>query len=213
MSKVVTIAKTAEEYERIFRFRYSIYVEEMGKPMPDADHTHRVLYDDLDDRSTHLYAQREGEVIGAIRIIWGSDGLPAKYLNWYGLDRFSSIPQEEISFTGRLMVSEKLRSSVVSMVLARQAYCLGRERGISFDFIHTTSDLVPFFERLGHRPYTSEFIDPDLGSRMPMVLALGDLAHLQACQSPFASLAVSLNHHRPERVVWFRNEFKLPLPQ
>lgn len=196
-----------EHRERIYRFRYSIYVEEMGKPMPGADHERRTLRDELDERSTHLMALRGEELIGTIRITWGADGLPARFVNWYGLDRFDGFPKKEISFTGRLMVSEGLRSSAVSLALAREAYRLGRERGVGFDFIHTTPALIPFFERLGHRRYASEFLDPDLGSRTPMVLVLGDVRHLDSCRSPFSSLARELNHHRPEHADWFRNQF------
>jgi hypothetical protein len=35
MSKVLALANTEEERERIYRFRYAIYVEEMGKPILD----------------------------------------------------------------------------------------------------------------------------------------------------------------------------------
>lgn len=200
-----------EQRERIYRFRYSIYVEEMGKPMPGADHERRTLRDELDERSTHLMALRGEELIGAIRITWGADGLPGRFVNWYGLERFGGFPKEEISFTGRLMVSEGLRSSAVSLALAREAYRLGRERGVGFDFIHTTPTLIPFFERLGHRRYGSEFLDPDLGPRTPMVLVLGDMGHLDSCRSPLGPLARELNHHRPEHAEWFRNQFP-PVP-
>lgn len=203
----ITRAETSEECERIYQFRYSIYVEEMGKPMPGADHESRTLRDDLDERSTQLYARRGDELIGVIRITWGADGLPEKFVNWYGLERFKGFPKEEISFTGRLMVSESLRSSAVSLALAREAYRLGRERGVGFDFIHTTPHLIPFFERLGHRRYVPEFLDPDLGPRTPMVLLLGDLEHLESSHSPFGPLARTLNHHRPEHADWFRKEF------
>lgn len=196
-----------EQRERIYRFRYSIYVEEMGKPMPGANHECRTLSDELDDRSTHLMALRGDELIGTLRITWGADGLPARFSDWYGLERFKKFPQEEISFTGRMMVSAGLRSSVVSLALAREAYRLGRERGVAFDFIHTTPALIPFFKRLGHRRYASEFLDPDLGPRTPMILVLGDLGHLDSCNSPFGSLARELNHHRPEHAEWFKKEF------
>lgn len=199
--------RTEEQRERIYRFRYSIYVEEMGKPMPGADHVRRTLRDELDDRSTHLMALRGDELIGTLRITWGADGLPERFVNWYGLERFMGFPKEDLSFTGRMMVSAGLRSSAVSLALAREAYRLGRERGVGFDFIHTTPALIPFFERLGHRRYAPEFLDPDLGPRTPMVLVLGDFEHLDSRQSPFGPLARELNHHRPEHAEWFKNEF------
>lgn len=203
-------AASDEQIGRIFRFRYAIYVEEMGKPMPGADHAGRILKDELDDRSTHLMALVGDELVGSIRITWGADGLPERYVDWYGLDKFSVFPPSDFSFTGRLMVLENLRSSAVSLALAREAYRRGRERGVAFDFIHTTPRLIPFFEKLGHRRYAPEFLDPDLGPRTPMVLVLTDLDHLSGCQSPFGILARSLNHVRPEHVEWFRSNSILP---
>lgn len=182
-------AQSPEDLEAIYRFRYAIYVEEMGKPMPGADHDRRLLHDALDARSTQLIARKDGELAGVIRITWGRDGLPETFVEWYGLRRFRDFAREQISFTGRLMVAQKFRRSAAAIRLACEAYRLGRLSGISLDLIHTTRPLVPFFERLGHRRYASEFLDPDLGPRTPLVLALCDVAHLQRCRSPFMELA------------------------
>lgn len=206
MGSLIRQAETDEERQRIFRFRYAIYVEEMGKPMPGANHEQRILQDDLDARSTQLYVERDGDIAGAVRIIWGRDGLPPAYSNWYGLERFRAFPSSEISFTGRMMVAEKYRSSPLAVSLGREAYRRGHENGVGFDFIHTTPPLVPFFERLGHRRYNGDFLDPDLGPRTPMVLVLEDLAHLERCQSPFANTARQWPN-RPEPAAWFNREF------
>ena len=206
MASLIRQADTDEEWKRIFRFRYAIYIEEMGKPMPGADHEQRMLRDDFDARSSQLYIERDGDIAGVLRIIWGRDGLPPAYVNWYGLDRFQQFSPSEISFTGRMMVAEKYRSSPLAASLAREAYRLGRERGVAFDFIHTTPPLVPFFERLGHRRYNGDFLDPDLGPRTPMVLVLEDLVHLERCQSPFANTARQLQN-RPNPAAWFSREF------
>lgn len=199
-------ASNPEELAAIYRFRYAIYIEEMGKPMPGADHASRTLRDELDYRSTQLYAQDNGEIIGVVRVTWGADGLPENYLNWYGLEQFACFPKEEMSFNGRLMVSEKFRNSGVALALARQTYRLGRERGVAFNFLHTTPPLIPLFERFGHRRYAPQFIDPDLGPRTPMVLVLEDINHLENCKSPFASLARK-TANRPEPVEWFKQQF------
>lgn len=206
MSSLIREAGMEEERQRIFRFRYVIYIEEMGKPMPGANHKQRILQDDFDARSTHLYVEREGEIVGAVRIIWGHDGLPPPYVNWYGLERFHLFSPREISFTGRMMVADKFRSTLLAASLAREAYRRGRENGVVFDFIHTIPPLVPFFERLGHRRCNGDFLDPDLGPRTPMVLALEDLPHLERCQSPFANAARQWPN-RPDSAAWFEREF------
>ena len=44
----VVLAQSQEEREEIFGLRYEIYVEEMGKSPPEADHRHRMIRDSLD---------------------------------------------------------------------------------------------------------------------------------------------------------------------
>jgi predicted GNAT family N-acyltransferase len=203
---LVREATTGEELERICRFRYSVYVEEMGKPMPGADHERRCLQDDLDGRSTHLFAEREGEIIGTVRIVWGCDGLPPAYIGWYGLERFQVFPESAISFTGRLMVAGKHRHGPLALLLAKEVYRRTLERGVAFDFIHTTHPLIPFFYRLGYRRYRNDFVDPDLGPRTPLVMVLLDLEHLLNCSFPFLSAAKQLSQ-KSDPVDWFRREF------
>ena len=45
----IKTAETADERDRIFRFRYDVYVDEMGKKPSVADHRNRVICDELDD--------------------------------------------------------------------------------------------------------------------------------------------------------------------
>lgn len=197
-------AQTADELEAIFRFRYGIYVEEMGKPMPGADHAARLLHDALDARSTQLFARKDGELAGVMRITLGRAGIPVTFHHWYELKRFQRFSLDQISFTGRLMVAQKFRRTAVALQLACEAYRLGRPNGVCLNFIHTTPPLVPFFERLGHRRYASEFLDPDLGPRTPLVLALNDVEHLKSCRSPFIELAPATSW--PVEVAnWFRS--------
>ena len=206
MGALIKQASTETERQRIYRFRYNIYIEEMGKPMPDADHERRMLHDEYDPRSIHLYAERDGEIAGALRLIWGRDGLPPVFVDWYGLEMFREFSPTEISFTGRLMAAKQYRSSLLGVSLAQEIYRIARESGLAFDFIHTTQPLVGYFERLGYRRYKSDFLDPDLGPRTPMILVLQDIAHLETCQSPFLRTAHQLTNS-PESADWFKERF------
>ena len=60
-------AETAEEKEAIYRFRYEIYVEEMGRYRSIADHERRLLIDAggialSKDRSTRAFANPDHEI-------------------------------------------------------------------------------------------------------------------------------------------------------
>jgi hypothetical protein len=65
----VRVAQTEDEKRAIYEFRYQIYIEEMGKPNSHADHASKQLRDELDDQATLLYASRNGELTGTLRIL------------------------------------------------------------------------------------------------------------------------------------------------
>jgi hypothetical protein len=207
----IRLAATESELNAIYRFRYGIYIEEMGKPMPGADHERRELRDGVDGRATQLFSERDGEITGTVRIVWGIDGVPENYAEWYGLEKFRGFSNASTSFTGRMMVAQKFRNGPLSLVLAKEAYRLGCERGVAFDFIHTTPPLIPLFERLGHRRYNGNFVDPELGPRTPMVLVLSDRKHLENCRSPFLPILRTLSP-RPNPVTWFKRTFAETAP-
>lgn len=206
MSLTIRQAETKEDRQEVFRFRYEIYVKEMGKPMPGADHSRWQLYDESDERATHLMALDNQELVGSLRIIWGSLEIPQTYPGWYGLGEFTEFPASALSFTGRLMVLPGRRNSLAATALAGEAFRLGLKRGVKFDFIHTTPPLVRFFERLGHRRYRADFVDPDLGPRIPMVLALDDREHLKRCRSPLQRPAGAI-HPEGSTSSWFATHF------
>ncbi len=185
MPVTIRQAETSEDRERVFRFRYEIYVKEMGKPMPGADHCRRLLQDESDERATHLMALDNDEVVGSLRTIWGSVEIPSHYREWYGLADFAEYPVERMSFSGRFMVAQGQRRGLTTALLLREAYGLGCERQVGLDFIHTTPPLTRLFEQVGHRCYKADFIDPHLGPRTPMVLFVEDHEHLIKCRSPF----------------------------
>lgn len=184
----IRMAENRSDLEALYRFRYSIYVEEMGKPMPGVNHLQRALHDASDDTATHLAAYSDGHIVGSLRIIWGADNLPEAYADWYSLADFHAIPRECMTFTGRMMVAASLRRGSTATALAVSAYQLGCQRGSRLDFIHTTHPLLGYFARLGYCRYRPEFIDPQLGPRTPMLLRLQDHAHLEQCRSPFLTV-------------------------
>ena len=56
----IAFASTSDERERIFRFRYRIYVQEMGKQPSYADHVNSRLCDDMDQNNGRRYMRSIG---------------------------------------------------------------------------------------------------------------------------------------------------------
>lgn len=180
-------AETEDEKQRVYRFRYRIYVEEMGKTgLGEADHRRMVVTGPLDRDAMIFYAEAGGEVVATVRInLSGDSGFPSELREAYSEEHFRAFPASSFSFSSRLMVTRGLRGTTALHLLLSHAYERVLERGISFDFCHCAPALVDLYQHLGYRRFTGNFVDPDVGYRVPLVLLTRDSAHLKAVRSPF----------------------------
>jgi N-acyl-L-homoserine lactone synthetase len=204
----IRAAATPQEREEVCRFRYQVYVEEMGKKLRHANHGERILREPFDDDSVLLYALEGGEVLGTLRWTPCAPHFLGPHLcRALELTRFTRLFRpERISFTSRFMVTARCRKSLVAGKLVQSVYRLARERDVQFDFIHASPALVSFYEHVGHRRYAGSFIDPDAGAQVPMVLVLEDVEHLHRVRSPFLRLARAWrNDPQPGR--WFQETY------
>ena len=183
---VIRLATTPEDRERIFRFRYRIYVEEMGRPQKYADHQRRTVEEPFDQTGHLLLAEVDGEVVGTLRANLGRDTDLGYYTWLFGLDSVGAAFPRDVSLTTKLMVVPALRSSTLAVRLALALYDLGRDHGIRHDFIDCNAHLEAFFTRLGYRRYRPHVEHPEYGRVLPLRLDVDDLAYLQSVGSPLA---------------------------
>jgi CRP-like cAMP-binding protein len=182
----IALAETEAQRAAVFRFRYDIYVREMGKlRMDDADHTRGLLHDALDDYAK-LYAayDENGAVIGTLRVISGADHIPQPFAQVPHFERFSTLDPAALSFTSRLMVAPGLRGGQAMTALVFRAYADGLQSAAQFDFCICSPGLVDLYEHLGYRRFSGNLVDPVVGYQVVQVLALRDRDHLRAIQSP-----------------------------
>src|SRR5882757_8136585 len=98
----IRVADCEQTRRAIYKFRYKIYIEEMGKPYRNADHENRLLTDELDENATLLYAEESGEIVGTTRINWGSDPIAmCAFREPFDLDMFQEFPSHLLSFCSR----------------------------------------------------------------------------------------------------------------
>lgn len=167
----VRVATTAEDRERIFRFRYEVYVREMGKPLATADHAAGRLPDPADEGAILFFVDAPGEdrVLGTLRLHAGN--LPTAAASRLCADQLACGP-EQVAFVSKTMVGRDRRGSLVFLALARAAYAEALAAGIRFGLLHCRPSLVPLYTRLGYRRHGSPFVDPEVGEQIPMVLDL-----------------------------------------
>ncbi len=103
MNLQVLLVDSPEQREAIYAIRYAIYVEEMGKSPPAADHQRRWIRDGLDP-SARLYAvhNEAGGLVGTLRLNRLSDlSDPLRELEPLPMRRCSSVSRRRRSPTPR----------------------------------------------------------------------------------------------------------------
>ena len=203
----IQVARRDEDRERIFRFRYDVYVTEMGKSPAEADHQKKIIRDELDEDAHLLYAEDEGQIVGTVRLNCRSKKkFPDVWEQRYDIEKFAPSFGDHISMTSRMMVARDYRGSSVPAALVGAVYSAGREMGSKFDFCNCAPSLLEFYEQIGFRRFTDGFVDEDNGYHVPLVMVVRDTQYLRQVRSPLYRVARNFEHE-PETGVWFQETF------
>ena len=203
----IKVACSDEDRQRIFQFRYDVYVTEMGKSPTEADHEKKIIRDELDDDAHLLYAEDEGHIIGTVRLNYRTkEKFPSVWEQRYEIETFASSFGDHISMTSRMMVAKDYRGSSVPAALVGAVYSAGREMGSKFDFCNCAPSLLEFYEQIGFRRFTDGFMDEDNGYRVPLVMLVRDTQYLKQVRSPLYRVARNFEHEA-ETSEWFQKIF------
>jgi hypothetical protein len=166
----VHTASTAEELEAIQHFRYSIYVEEMGRYRGTADHDHRLLVDPEDAISDHVYATNGQEIVGSFRLTWGGNGFSSRQIEQYQLDPFlAEIPAERLAVGERTMIAPAWRGEDVFLLLCEGGNAFNERHDIRVVFGACEPHLISLYGAW-QRPYGRRNINnAESGYLIPLV--------------------------------------------
>jgi hypothetical protein len=181
------IAETEEEKRAVYRLRYDVYVEEMGRYQTVADHNQRMLYEDCDEQSRISYAALDGEVVATARITWGGDApLPQRMIDQYGLAPFlAELPPSAIAVGERAMVRPHLRGTDLLLKMMGRGMHFANENRIQLVFGDCEPHLLNLYLGLGQRTYSKTNVNSaEAGYLVPLVLVIEDLDHMRSVKSP-----------------------------
>ena len=166
----ICTADTDAEREAVYRFRYAVYVEEMGRYRATADHVGRRLVDPEDARSDNIYATDGTEVIASFRMTWGGDGFSTRQIEQYQLAPFlADIPAEHVVVGERTMISPSWRGSDVFARMGEGSQAYNETHDVRVVFGACEPHLLSFY---GHdqRPYGTRNINSaESGYLIPLV--------------------------------------------
>lgn len=164
-------AETAEEKEAVYRFRYSVYVEEMGRYQDTADHVGRRLVEPEDEDGLIFFARDGADVVGTARLTWGDDGFSARQIEEYSLAPFlADVPPAFLAVGERVMVMPKYRGSGLVDQLLDHRKAVAVAHDVRIQFSACEPHLLSLYLGQGRRTYADKNINsPEAGYLIPLV--------------------------------------------
>lgn len=191
-SPVIKRAKVEAEMRAIYRLRYDVYVEEMGRYRAIADHENRFLVEP-DDAISRLYCAVDDtyRVVGTMRHTWGGDtAFPPRMIEQYHLAPFlAEVPREQIVVGERFMVAPHLRGADLIFRLFRTYLEFVNEQRIQLVFGDCEPHLLNLYLGMGFRTYSRRNVNsPETGYLIPLVMVAEDVAYFRRIGSPLANI-------------------------
>jgi len=164
-------ADTAAEKQAVYGFRYSVYVEEMGRYQNTADHDHRRLVEPEDDHSLIFFAREGDEVVATVRLTWGGDGFSERQIRQYSLAPFLEELSPKLMAVGeRAMVDPRYRGTGLLDELLVNTEGLTDGYDIRVVFGACEPHLLSLYLGMGQRTYAEKNINsPEAGYLIPLV--------------------------------------------
>ena len=182
MTVEVFRAQSEQDREELFRFRYGVYVEEMGRYRRTADHGGRRLVEPEDTHSILYGAREDGQVVGTSRLTLGADGFSPRQIDQYSLGAFlAEAPALLMAIGERLMVAPHLRGWAVASQLRELAREDVEAGGVRLVFGNCEPHLLSMNLSAGGRTYAERNINSEeAGYLIPLMFLGGDTDTLAA---------------------------------
>jgi hypothetical protein len=185
-------ADSREELESIYRFRYTVYVEELGRKIGGVDHKKRMVFDEDDEQAytLHFYTGKIGAINGVVRICaWDPGKIPPAHFKQLSLGLFDNIEDYAVAEFGRLMIRRSMRGMLILPPLLRAAgIALAEEKKTELLFCYCRPGLVPYYKKLGARTYPGNMIAEPEGMEIPMIVIIPDLDYFKSVGSPLTPI-------------------------
>lgn len=187
------IANTESEKEKIYQFRYEVFVEEMSTPVHAADHQNKRIVDELDQHSILIYALAGSQIIATARVTIGNtDQFPEWLSTTFSFSKFNDLlydyPNKKVGLTTKMAIASPYRGSTIMFRLIAEMYKIYNDYQIQFSFGGGNPRLIQLYERVGYRRFTKNFTEPGYGLLIPLVFIHDDIGHLKLVRSPLYRL-------------------------
>lgn len=191
---LVKVAVTADERDRVFQYRYSVYIETLGRSSIGANAIDKILHESYDDHTFLLYVESDGFILGTVSLL--QSPFPAivekriQINNIPGINAFKD--DKKLFYISKFMVSKKGRNAEVSSALLSKAFWFSAALGGRIGFIHCSSSLKRFFFKWGCREYGEPFEFENVGTQYPLAISTTHRNAMLSINSPIMNGTNSL---------------------
>jgi predicted GNAT family N-acyltransferase len=165
------LCRTPDMVETAQRLRYEVYVEELGRQSPYADHGRKIITDDLDATGHIFIAVEAGQTVGTLRANAASDGSLGVLEELYGMKTSRQHPAHTAACT-KFIVKKSKRGGSTSLKLIAALARYGVRLDIRECYIDCIPALLPYYRALGFRLAGPQFLHRENGPSHPMMLDL-----------------------------------------
>jgi predicted GNAT family N-acyltransferase len=153
------------------RLRYEVYVGELGRNSPHADHELKTIADELDHTGNTFVAIEAGETTATMRMNLSFRGSIGAFEELYGMKHSAHHPKSTAICT-KFIVKESKRGSQTWIKLLTAAGRFAARNNIRELYIDCIPTLVQYYEALGFRVVGPSFLHRENGPSYPMMKAL-----------------------------------------
>lgn len=188
MSSEIRIARaeTEKEKQAIYRFRYKVFVEELGRHADIANHEQGLLYESYDEYSHNFYATDNDEIVATKRITClGDRPLSQEMIDFCQLAPIlAEVPPSAICILSRAIVPPEDQDTDVFFRLFGEVLRFINQHRIQLLLTLCEPHFLNFYTRLGFRPYSKNNVNSSIGYVIPIALVCEDIPYLQGINSP-----------------------------
>ena len=165
------LADSRSDLHAVYRFRYSVYVEEMGRYRDTADHENRLLVEPEDEHSLVFLAREGDDVVATVRLTLGARGFSERQIRQYSLSPFlEEIDPGYLAIGERAMVEPRHRGSGLLEDLMAHSQTYLDDVDLRLVFGACEPHLLSLYLRMGQRTYADKNINSqEAGYLIPLV--------------------------------------------
>lgn len=194
----IRLAETSKEKFDIYRLRYEIFREEIGKNLPGTNPDKRIIVQVPDARASLLYIEDENRVVGSLRFIILQDFDFREFYNLNISELLKKYRASEISNSSLLCIEKGYRNQSITKLFAPFLFDYALKMGAKVNIVVAPARCKHFYEGFGYQVFKEQDYHKEYDEEICTLFCdFQDTKYLRAKKSPFLRKKISALDVKP----------------